>query len=375
MGINAYVILEEITDLNREEKFLKAVKDLSFKLGVPATIQHKDKSGSEKYPFQAQKDLVDGFIEKRGYIMDDLYSRLCATLGLPVMQTFTKGLEISEEYMMKAVTSGARSLLRSKIQFNPSAGQYITGRNIDDILDAIDNFLNKNTRGTANEIVIDTAAASRVLANMTKDDGYSSASDIPLSGLAYKKKPFRDITKQLDKIFTPSERQKLQKYTVVQYIAGINDDTRNSIGKIITNGMSAGKTNGEISQELFDKFGSLNKDWNRIVDTETTNIFDDEYIAEQVSWGEPGEKTYFKRVEFAGGNICEFCAQALSNDIIALYVENPMGDDKIDDPVASIAVWPGKSNVSRKRSDWWFSMGAIHPSCRGYWERYYPEEK
>ena len=356
---------------------------MSIKMDVPVTVKHTTPGKSEKHPYLAEQELIEKKINDRGMLMDELYSRICATLGLPIFKTFSKSIEWDDgiapiwnnSYIRKSVSADARSFLKKKIQFNPSVGQYLTQRDIDSILDSIDNFLNRNTKGTADEILIDTASASRILANMTEESSFDETKGKGLGSIRYKKNDYNSIRKQYSKFFIPRKEDNIRKRVIGSYITGINDDTRNSISKIISQGEISGKTNSEISQALFDQFGSLNKDWQRIADTEITNLFDEEYTAEQVSWAGPGEKVYFKRVEFPGGNICDFCSQAVSGDIIALYTENSMGDDRINDPVASVAIWPGKSNVGRRSADWWWAMGSQHPNCRGYWERYYPEGK
>lgn len=372
------VVLKDVTEDNKREKLLKAITKLSEKLEIPATIKEKAEHSGEKFQYKAQEELRDKFVVERGLINDTLYSRLCATLGLPVITVFSKSMEwegdrpFYESRLNKAIDPKAKSLLKKRLRFSPSTGQYMTDKDIDNILDAMDNFLNRNTKGTAREITIDTAAASRILANMTREKGYEKVKDVGIPGLTFQKKSFQVVSNNYNKIFTPSQREKLQQRVIGTYITDINDSTRNEIRKILVNGESSGKTNSEISQDLFDRFGSLNRDWQRIVDTEQVNIFNENYIAEQASWGEPGEKLYFKRIEYAGNNTCDFCEQALKEDVIALYVDHPMVNDEIDDPVASIAIWDGKNNIGVKRKDWSWAIGSIHPSCKGRWERYFP---
>jgi len=128
---------------------------------------------------------------------------------------------------------------------------------------------------------------------------------------------------------------------------------------------------GEISQELFDKFGSLNKNWKRIVDTESVNIFNSEYMEEQRK--KDTGAVYYIRREFNDDKTCKFCSKANDDTIIARWSDVPLTDENIDDPVAKIAVWDGKSNVGRDRKDWWWAQGSQHSHCRGHWDRYFPE--
>ena len=90
----------------------------------------------------------------------------------------------------------------------------------------------------------------------------------------------------------------------------------------------------------------------------------------QAATATAGEKLYYTRIEMRDSYVCDFCSEL--RGVVALYVDHPMSDDKIIDPIASVAIWEGKSNVGRKGARLWAPAGTVHPWCRGSWVRYIP---
>ncbi|MDC7221631.1 MAG: hypothetical protein PQJ59_16990 [Spirochaetales bacterium] len=362
--MNVSVEIKDITPKNRNEKFQKAIKAISEKLGIPATIEPKE-SHKEDFPYQAQEDLYNQFIAKLGLMMDDLYSRVCSTLGMRPANTFKK-----------AIDPNAPKLGKGEILWNPETGQPISQKDIDRLLKEIDKFMNRNVGNLKKEFTISESAVARILANLRKISTAEELRKKRLEELKYKAKPvdYFNSYGKLEDVFPGNyDRLKFRERVVGNYITGVTDKTRDGIRDILDEGFLAGKTKGEISQELFYKFGSLNKDWDRIIDTEATNIFNAEYIDEQKKTAEPGEPLYFIRREFNDDRTCSFCQQANDDKVIARWSDIPLSNDKIKDPVASIAIWDGKTNAGRSRKDWWWCAGSNHPHCRGSWDRFYPE--
>ena len=355
--------IQDITEENKHTKFSNALYELSKALDIPATIENT-KENKEKFPFNAQEELYQSFKNRFGLIMDDLYSRICSTLGMAPISIFKK-----------AIDPNAPTLGR-EILWNPETGSPITQKEIDRLLTAVDKFLNRNVGPFKKEIVLSQASIARILAKLRENNTFDALKERPLEKLQYKRKKWDSITsyKKLNTLFPDNyDRLKFRERVVGNYIQDINESTRKKIRDILDQGYLAGKSKGEISQELFYQFGSLNKDWDRIIDTEGVNIFNAEYLDEQKRDVAPGEPLYFIRREYSDNRTCSFCIQATKKPIIARWSDVPLEDDKIKDPVASIAIWPGKTNYGRSRADWRWSEGAIHVSCRGFWDRYYEE--
>ncbi len=352
--------ISNIDENNKKDKFQKAIKTLAKELNIPTTIEQKE-NHKEQFPFKAQEELYEEYKNRFGLIMDDLYSRISSTLGIRPVTTFKKSID------PKAPKIG------KEILWNPETGKPITDKEMDRLLNAIDKFMNKNVDPMKGEFVISQAAVSRMLANLRKNNSFESLRERELDSLKYKNKKWDTVKtySQLNEMFPANyDRLKFRERVVGNYITDVSDKTRNGIRNILDEGFLAGKTKGEISQELFDKFGSLNKDWDRIVDTEGVNVFNAEFIEEEKRDVLPGEALYFIRREYNDNKTCNFCIKATESPIIAKWSDVPLQDDKIKDPVASIALWESKTNIGRNRADWWWAEGSQHPYCRGAWDRY-----
>jgi len=247
---------------------------------------------------------------------------------------------------------------------------------MDRLLNAIDKFMNRNVGPMKKEFTINQASISRILGNLRENNSLDELRGISLDELKAKGKKWSSLTNYAElNDFSPDDysRLKFRERVVGNYIQDIGYSTRKRIRDTLDQGFMAGKTKGEISQELFYNFGSLNKDWDRIVDTEGVNIFNSEFIEEQKKDVLPGELLYFIRREFGDAKTCTFCMQAVNKPVIARWSNVSLQDESIKDPVASIAIWSGKTNFGRSRADWWWAESGIHPNCRGSWDRYYEE--
>jgi len=354
--------IKNITEDNHRDKFQKAIKHLSKELQIPATIEHKE-NNKEEFPFKAQEQLYEIYKKRFGLLMDELYSKVCSTLDMRPTSTFRKAIDPKAPKLGK------------EILWNPETGTPITQKELDRLLGSIDKFMNRNN--PTKEFVISQAAVSRIIANLREKSTLEDIRKRDLDSLKYKGNKWdsyntygklKDSFPEMD-----SERLKFRERVVGNYIQDIGDKTRTGIRDTLDQGFLSGKSKGEISQDLFDKFGSLNKDWDRIVDTEGVNVFNAEYIDEQKADTLPGESIYFIRREFGDTKTCSFCQQAVNEQIIAKWSDTPLQDENIKDPYATIAIWSGKSNFGRGRADWWWPESTCHPHCRGYWERFYEE--
>ena len=354
--------LIDITEENRKDKLQKAIKTLSKELQVPATIKIKENSNKEKHPFLAQEELYNLYKLNYGNMLDDLYSRVCSTLGMTPSNTFKKAIDPNAPKMGK------------EIFWNPETGLPITQKDLDRLLIAVDKFMNRGNIGK--EFTISQSAVARIIANMRKNTELAKLRKKKLADIKIKETLWSDINsyEKLNDVFPDNyDRLKIYDRIIGNNIQDVTDTAKKGIRDILDRGFLAGKSKSDISQDLFDKFGSLNRNWDIITDTEGTNVFNSEYIGEQISETEPGEAVYFVRREYNDAKTCNFCVKAAEESIIAKWSDVPLNDENIDDPIASIALWSGKTNYGVARNNWEWSEGSNHPYCRGYWDRYYPE--
>lgn len=356
------VEIKDITPENRKDKLEKAIKAISKILQVPATINPKEYN-KEQFPYKAQNQLYRANMERIGLMNDDLYSRLCTTLGLRPVSTFTKSIDPK-----------APKLLKNEILWNPETGTPISQKELDALLKAVDKFMNR--KSFKKEFVISQAAVSRIIANLRKNSAYADIKDKNITELKYKNKTYDyyNTYEKLENSF-PSDYSdlKFEERITGNYIADMTDKSKSGIRNVLDQGFKAGKSKGEVSQELFDKFGDLNRNWDMIVEAEGANTFNAQYIDEERKDVTAGEPLYFIRREYGDAKTCNFCKQAVDNPIIARWSDVPLQNENIKDSVASIAVWAGKTNYGIPRKDWNWAEGINHVNCRGYWERYFPE--
>lgn len=340
------LLIDNISEENKHEKYHKAINELSKALDIPVTIEHKE-DNKEEFPYKAQDDLFNQIANERGLLLDELYSMVCVTLGLPLHSTHTK----------KSIDPNARKLIRN---ISWPDGGVISQKDLNSLIESIDKFLNRNTKGTAKEIVLKEANIARIIEQLKKKKTVEEIRKMPYTELVGQKKflPLNDI---FSKDFT--ERLGLYERVIANHITNVNEDTRNQIRDTINYGLLTNQPKSEISQNLFDRFGKLNKDWQKVIDTETVNVFNESFVQSQVKDRQPGEKVYFKRVEINDKVTCKFCKKATEKDVIALYVDEPRNDDKINDEYASIAIWDSKSNAGKSQSEWTWPMGVVHPYC------------
>jgi hypothetical protein len=146
----------------------------------------------------------------------------------------------------------------------------------------------------------------------------------------------------------------------MKWPARISNEAREEIKDIILNGIVEKRSRSQVSQDLFNRLGSLNRDWKRIADTEIVNTSNLAGILEEVNQHPPGEKIYFKRFELPG--CCDKCAKI--DGMIVLWSDIPLEDDHIEDPHAKIAIWEGKPQDRKMNT---VVTGTMHPNCRGGW--------
>ena len=354
--------ITDITDENKKEKFQKAIDSLSSVLNVPVTIKPKNKTGKEEeFFYQSQEDLIERWIKYFGLMIDEVYLGFCKYLDLPVVTTFSKSIE-------SEMASEKPLVIKGKVVFNPENGKPLTTKDFNKLVQSIEKFLNRKIKDKEKSIVLDNAALGRLLGRMSGVNAAEAVSKLGIGDIKYRGYNFEDVSsdvKTYKDIFNPTDEElnmyKINQEIVGEKIQGIKEDTLKRLKETYWNGIKSRKSKSQISQDLFDSFGNLNKDVRKIVETESVDMQNASIISEEVANTEEGEKVYFKRLEINDGVTCGHCKKIKGT--IALWYPGPLSSENINDSIAKIAIWPGKTNYGRRQADWWVAEGSQHPHC------------
>lgn len=378
--------IRDISDSNRKVKFTRAVGSLAKAMGVPLTVRQRERERGEKFVYAAEEELVQQWGFEFADTLDSIYVTLCVALDLPKVTTFTKAIDNG----IKEMRPVSEALwYRGKIVYNPETGFPIYREDFEKILRAIEKFLNRRLDKMGKHIVLHSVALGRVLARKLLTIDPAEVRKLKLSEVKHEDKPIEWMAESLERQnrllgpLHPEERERLSNHykkisTAVEiaeqsmgdHITQMEDSTLHAVRRSIIDGIKGRKSKTEVAQELFNRFGNLNRDWQRIAETETVSVFNNAFLRETVATAAIGEKVYFKRVEMRDQFVCKFCEKI--RDQIVLWVESPLLSEKIDDPVAKVAIWEGKNNVGRKAKDYRTPAEGVHPYCRGSWQRYFP---
>lgn len=130
-----------------------------------------------------------------------------------------------------------------------------------------------------------------------------------------------------------------------------------------------------LERDLFYQFGDMNRDWRMIAETEIANNVNNGQLITEIERQkekDPKKPVYMKGI--SAPDACEWCRSRVNNQVVVL-LERPPGngtDTVTRDGKAYTAIWPGKSNVGRRRANWWVAAGAQHPHCRCTWNQHTP---
>ena len=358
------LVLNNVTPENRRGKMLKAIREMSRRLGVPIAVERKNKPhGQEEYFYPVQQELSDRWTDYYSAILKQVYDTVIAALDLP---------RIEVETMRKAMGGGGIFRYRGKVIYNPETGQPLKNRDFDALIEAVQNFLNRNTKDISKQILLDSVAIGKLLRRMAKYQSSSDMQNLKLDSIKYRGKTFdwirsdiKNITGVLGQPLSGSEmaRYQVARYYVGELVTRSNLKIRNEIKDTLLSGILNKRGKAQVSQDLFNRMGGLNRDWKRIADTEIVNTSNLAGILEEVNNAPPGEKVYFKRYELA--SCCDKCAKV--NGKIVLWSDTPLADDKIKDEYADTAIWEGKEPDSKAGT---LAPGTLHPNCRGGWTRW-----
>jgi len=333
-------IVLELKNLHHhpELKFDKAITALTKALGYDSERQQKEVS-----PFRSVREL-------EAFSKDRIERHLIKMYNV-----------ISSKWIGMAKASTDPFLLNNRIFIDPKSGKPLTKGQWKIIKRDILKVFNYIYAPEEERIASHALALGKLLKGMSIDDslsaGYLSVRDA--------------VDDTMNKLKGP-----LWQNTVAfaQQHAGelIVDLKQNQYKKIhdtLQTGIKNRQSHRELRENLFDKFGEMNRDWRRIAETEIGNSMNNGQLITEMDRARPDETIFMKGI--SSSEACPFCVGQVNDRVVVLLPEPPdSGDQVMIDGTMYTAIWPGKDNYGRRRADWWVAAGTQHPHCRCTWVKY-----
>jgi hypothetical protein len=353
--MNFDLSITDITPKNRLLKAMKAARALSRHLGVPVSVEGRKKQHNhtgEPFLFRAHEELIYKWYNYFSAAVNETYNFVVTHFGLPEVRIIAKADVLTH---------------KGKVIYSPETGEPIKQRDWDDFVNLLERFLNRKMKDTDKKIILDSKALGRILNRMLKYNTLDEVKTLPLDDIKYRGKTFDWISDSIKNMRTAMgdelSRSEMARIQVLQMsaaskITGVSEKLKSEIKQVLIDGIVARKGKGQISQDLFDKMTGRNRDFQMIADTEIQNAINNAALLDEVHNAKPGERVYFKRVEVIDDNTCKFCKKM--HGVIVLWSDHPLPADKIEDPIASYAIWDGKNWDGKKE---YVANGAFHPYC------------
>jgi hypothetical protein len=149
------------------------------------------------------------------------------------------------------------------------------------------------------------------------------------------------------------ERNALEwaKMHAADYIQSKQQDLLTGVRRLVMQAKQERWEPNYLAGQLFDYFGSYNRDWRRIALTELAYAENNGYLMTL----QAGDTVYI----FEAANCCKKCKEINLGKTFT-YVKKP------GNPYTE--VWVGKNNVGKKTADW-VPVVPLHPHCRGRYMR------
>ena len=346
-------LLVRITDFDKS-KIEKAVHKVALSLDTDISGASK----GESYVYEAQKELAEGFFKEFTNKTRAIYNFVISYFDLPDIRIVSKAGELKH---------------KEKILYNPETGLPIKESDWKKFVAELEKYLNRNYAGIGEKIVLSSESLGIILDRLSKTNSLEAIRKMSLSSLKTKRydvdwisESVKNMKDTFGEVISRERQARIQIAcdSAAQRVTRVSDDIRNNIQQIIIDGIRDKQSKSVVAQNLFDKCASLNRDMQRIADSEVQMAANSAYIKEEVYNSKPDEKIYFKRFEMLDDNTCKKCRKLKGT--IALWSEVPLPDERIKDEYAEYAIWDGKNEGD-------CPVGIVHPWCRGTWVRYYPE--
>ena len=166
------------------------------------------------------------------------------------------------------------------------------------------------------------------------------------------------------------DRIEIEQRATGIYLQNITDRARSKIQTIIIEGTKQRKRPSKVFQDLWDQEEDINRDWDRVVKTETSYGTTNGLLISQLRQ-EPEEEHIFMK-GISSPNACRHCLRLINEQVVVLK-DTPTETGRITiEGVEYEVIWPEKSNYGRKSANYWPCI-PLHPYCRCAWTRWYLE--
>ena len=342
-----------LMDFDRS-KIEKAVHKVALSLDTDVLASSK----GESFIYESQKEITENFYRRVTESARAVYNFVISYFDLPDIRIISKAGELKH---------------KGKILYNPETGKPIKESEWKKFIVELEKFLNRNYTGIGEKIVLSSESLGIILDRLSKTNSLEAIRKMSVADLKAKRYDVDWISESVknmqDKFGDVISRERQARIQIAcdsaaQRVTRVKDDMRNNIQQIIIDGIRDKQSKSVVAQNLFDKCASLNRDMQRIADSEVQMGANSAYCKEEVYNTKPGEKVYFKRFEMMDDNTCKECRKL--NGTIVLWSDVPLPNEHIRDPYAKYAIWDGKNEGN-------CPVGIVHPYCRGGWIRYYPD--
>jgi len=364
-----------------EEVFTKIVEGIALDLNVdPSTIKK-----SQRIPLPSLMKVANGDEGDEIIIYKSIFNKLRNKLKW--VKAFMKKYKWNKGKPLEPIR------FKGMIKYNPVTKKPLTNQEWKRITNSITDFL-KGRIGNIDEELIVRSALFGKLIQMMESEGLKEK-DIKKKKWNDIVTKYGDVPNNLEEATKKFKLDNQERYNIEyaqqyagEHLAIPDGKIRNGIidatKQIITEGLKNGDTPSQMvssfyhvdDDEELKPFAKLknkkswDRNWRRVAITESKTAQQNGYLLAHKTKA-PEEKQYFifdgsySQSDGPGMSCNKFLGE------VCLLVDEPLGDDRIKDPYAKYAIWPGKNNVGRKKANHWVCI-PMHPHCTHKWTKVDP---
>jgi hypothetical protein len=322
-----------------ESGISELIKAYRNRFGIDINSSHQEQS-----PYLAMRELEEQIV---GEVEDGLY-QLFSQISLAWLRT----------PLMKARSFPFK--LNGRIFINPRTGRPLTDAEWRIIVHDIEKALGHIFKGSKDLLVYKAMALGKIL------QSYPNPGDAPsLSSLVI---PRGKLPSYLD------ASSKFAEQHAAEHITSLIANTRKRIATTIIEAQRSRLGPRSLEKNLFDQFAALNRDWRRVAQTEFITNANNSVLVTTREQGKAEGETHSFLIGISSPNACSWCASHVRGKVVVVLDHPPKNGDQVRiSGKTYTAVWEGKDNYGRARSDWWAASGTQHPYCRCAWNRFIPQ--